>query len=657
MLSLNALSLKSKLIVPLILFSLVILLLTQGNALNVALKSQTDNLIDRAHVLSLGLSSPLNSAILGGHTEQATQILQSFSADKEIVRVKLHTLDGKLFSIYEQHGVAAPLPSAQQLASLRETGQAVSDDYLFALFPLYANGNEVAKFRVTISTKSFQDSSEQVIHNALIFIVFLTIATAILFYTVQKYILNPVISLRAAIQGYIEHKSNSIEIDTIANDEVGDLVRAFRTMLRRLKLRDQQVNHTLDRLEQEKSFANEVVESVKHALIVVNQHGDVLHFNAMTCEIFRCTSAFIQASKLTDLIQGKGQFELTHALEHNLEFEDRHIVLEDLFHERRFLKVSGTPLSKPGQCLIAIEDITQVEVAMSRQRMAANIFENSKDGLVVTDDSDVVTMLNPASRRILGVDSSDIIGQHHRELFRWADFDTVMAQIKCTIEEQGEWQGEVWEIHPLGHRVPLYVRASKNRTSASEHRFDYVYVIVDLSSVKEMERLEYMVNHDSLTGLANRTHLYRVLGKTLTDERLSKTGIALLYLDLDGFKAVNDTYGHDAGDAVLKEVSRRLSLHVRSQDLVARLSGDEFVVLMTSCDQPSTHALAERLLAEISNEIDYAGERLSVGVSIGIHYTQRAQGTSLEQFLKEADKAMYRAKMEGKGQVIMSEAS
>ncbi|KOO11676.1 diguanylate cyclase, partial [Vibrio xuii] len=117
--------------------------------------------------------------------------------------------------------------------------------------------------------------------------------------------------------------------------------------------------------------------------------------------------------------------------------------------------------------------------------------------------------------------------------------------------------------------------------------------------------LEYLAHHDSLTGLANRAQLYSVLDSTLKDEREARNGLALLYLDLDGFKLVNDTHGHDAGDEVLKCVAERLLSQVRSQDLVARLSGDEFVILLKRADRESLPPLADRLIDLIQKDIMY----------------------------------------------------
>jgi diguanylate cyclase (GGDEF)-like protein len=200
----------------------------------------------------------------------------------------------------------------------------------------------------------------------------------------------------------------------------------------------------------------------------------------------------------------------------------------------------------------------------------------------------------------------------------------------------------------------MFVKVSRIVSSEGIDNYDYVYILSDLSNLKEMERLEYLAHHDSLTGLANRAKLYRVLDETLTIERDTDDGVALLYLDLDGFKGVNDTYGHDAGDEVLKQVAERLLSTFTSQDLVARLSGDEFVVLVTKTTVTNISSIAERLIEVIQNDIVYKGRVLKVGASIGVHYSANLT-ENLDQWLKAADTAMYQAKSSGKGRYVINQ--
>lgn len=651
---LHNMSLKTKLILPIVIFTGLIFFSSQGYALYSAFETQKDNLIDRVSVLAKGVAYNLQAAILFNDSYSANQVLDAFSADEEIVRVKLYTANGQLFAMYEREGNAAPVPNEKERTQIREHKFAIGDEYIFILIPVDMEGETIAQLRIIVSKASFQSLYNSALSNGFVFLVFLICSGIVLYMTVDKFIVGPVYNLNLAMNAFINRKQRDFNVAPAANDEIGDLVRAFNTMLDRLSQREQQVAYTLDKLEEEKSFANEVVETVKHALVVVNNKGEIVHFNGATCSVFRCTSAFLKGANLEDLVESEESNVVREAIYRGLEFTDRKIWIRDVFKQYQLLQISCTKLTKAGQILFAIQDITEVDAALSRQRLAAGVFENSQDGLMVTDQDDVITMVNPSVTRLLGYTQEALLGKKPEETLEWQQFRSLMPTIKESVMQYGQWQGEIWEKHLFGHNVPMFVKVSCIYNSEDESRCDYVYILSDLSSVKEMERLEYLAHHDSLTGLANRAHLYRVLDDSLKDEREAKNGLALLYLDLDGFKQVNDTYGHDAGDEVLKQVAERLLSQVRSQDLVARLSGDEFVVLLTSTDRSSITVLAQRLISLIKQDIVYRGRVLNVGVSIGVHYIEQ-RDIPMDQLIRAADTAMYQAKSLGKGQFVLSE--
>jgi diguanylate cyclase (GGDEF)-like protein len=176
-----------------------------------------------------------------------------------------------------------------------------------------------------------------------------------------------------------------------------------------------------------------------------------------------------------------------------------------------------------------------------------------------------------------------------------------------------------------------------------------VYVAKDISSLKQVEKhLHYLANHDNLTGLPNRLLFLDRLAQSLAANSRDNTSSAVLFLDLDRFKAVNDTLGHEAGDVLLKHVAERLSSSVRKSDTVARLGGDEFVVLLNHIkDEKYVDELAEKILAELRRPIDLMGNSYIATTSIGVSISPR-DGEEPDQVLKKADMAMYEAKRRGK---------
>ncbi len=646
----GAISLKTKLMLPIIFFTTLIFVVSQLYSFFLAYETQKENLLDRVSVLANGVAYNLQAAIIFNDSLAANEVLSAFSADGEVLRVKLYTKEGQLFAMYEREGTNAPIPTVSQQQQIEEQDYAFASNYIFLKIPVKVENDIIAGLRVTVSKSSLTALYEKALNNALIYFSLLVVAATILYLTIQKFIIIPVFSLNQGMRGFISRNQQQ-RITPAANDEIGDLVDAFNTMIERLKQRDKQVSYTLDKLEEEKAFANEVVETVQHALIVVNCDGQVVHFNVAACDIFKLTHAYLKGANITNLIQTDDEL-FNQAFKNKSEFFDRNLWVKDAFGQPQLLQITCTSLSKAGQMLFAIQDVTEIEAAHGRQRLAAGVFENSHDGLMVVDHKGYITMVNPAVTQLLGYSQDLLMDNKPGDILDWQQFSALMPTIKETVFSCGQWQGEIWEKHRDGHMVPMFVKVSCIQKQDGEPGYDLVYILSDLSNIKEMERLDYLAHHDSLTGLANRAHLYRVLDDMLASDAYLD-GPALLYIDLDGFKEVNDTYGHDAGDEVLKQVAERLLSQVRSIDLVARLSGDEFVVLIRSSDVGDAEALGNRLIRLINQNVVYKGKILNVGASVGIHPII-GQQESLDDILKSADTAMYKAKSSGKGRVVMA---
>ncbi|GAL14459.1 sensory box/GGDEF family protein [Vibrio astriarenae] len=216
-----------------------------------------------------------------------------------------------------------------------------------------------------------------------------------------------------------------------------------------------------------------------------------------------------------------------------------------------------------------------------------------------------------------------------------------LFDVDGAIDELSQWHGEVVELHKAGYEIPLLVKIANIHSEHSNRDSQWLVMISDLSESKEMERLSYLAHHDALTGLANRASLYKEL--EVLQSAQSFVPYALLYADLDGFKEVNDQFGHDAGDEVLKVVAKRLQNQVRGEDLVVRLAGDEFIIVLRSCDQESLAERSNALIEHVSRMIHYKGVNLKVGVSIGVYWSQESSMGSNE-VMKVADTAMYEPK-------------
>lgn len=651
--SIKNLSIKNKLFLPIIIFISVTFITIQWVNYTVTYERERDNLVQRVKVLAKGVAYNLQAAILFDDKESANEILSAFSADRDIVRVKLFDTEPQLFAMYQQQDRIPPVPNEQERNEINEKQFSISEQYIFLLVPVVLEQEVIAQLRVTISKQSFQNIFLITLKTAGIYLILLLLLGTILYKIIQRFIIEPLFNLNEGMQAFVERRERTKKITLNSNDEIGDLVHAFNTMLERLGQREKQVNFTLDKLEQEKSFANEVIETVQHSLIVVNEHGEIIHANAATMEIFRCTSAYLECLTIKELIVTKQADLLQSAIDSHLVLNDQLIESTDVFSSKQLLHISSRALSKQGQTLFAIQDVTEIETAMNRQKLAAGVFENSQDGLIVLNASNEITMVNPAVTSLLGYEANVLLGKTPFEVLPWQQFTSLMPTITDSLENFGQWQGEVWEKHSSGKLIPMFVKINRIVSNQQRGEFDMVLTLSDLSNVKEMERLEHLAHHDALTGLANRSHLYKTLDEVVSSSQYSENYFAVLYLDLDGFKEVNDTYGHDAGDEMLRQVASRLLSQVRSGDLVARLSGDEFVLIIKKTDKAMMSALADRLLSIITEEVIYRKRSLKVGASIGINLVENDE-RDLDVILKSADKAMYEAKKQGKGCYVYS---
>ncbi len=297
----------------------------------------------------------------------------------------------------------------------------------------------------------------------------------------------------------------------------------------------------------------------------------------------------------------------------------------------------------------ALRDVTQHKLAEAHLRVAAIAFE-SKEPMVITDADSVILQVNRAFTESTGYSKEEVVGQKINLLksgYHDADFYEAMWE---EIERFGTWQGEVWDRRKNGEVYPkwLIISVVKGDDDAITH---YVGTHIDITERKAAEeQIKQLAFFDPLTQLPNRRLLQERLKHGIDVERRDGKQLALLMLDLDRFKAVNDSLGHLAGDELLQQVAARITARLRDVDMVARLGGDEFIVLLEDIAHPEDAArVAEDIIADLSKLFCVAqDEDVQIGVSIGISlYPQH--GDSPEILMDHADAALYQAKDAGRG--------
>ncbi len=301
-----------------------------------------------------------------------------------------------------------------------------------------------------------------------------------------------------------------------------------------------------------------------------------------------------------------------------------------------------------------VEDVTERQEAMRDSRRLTDIFEATHDLVAIADDQGSLLYLNRSARQFfeLPVDGPlghfDMLGQFGTEMI-----ERLTTEVQPELEREGMWYGELPVQRPDGTLVPHRVQLLAHKDDAGHSEF-FSAVLHDISERKAIEhRLAHQATHDPLTGLPNRTLLLDRLDQALRRARRTHRRVAVLFLDLDHFKVVNDSLGHGLGDRLLIAIAERLQTALRPSDTVARFGGDEFVVLCEDLiNQHDAIAIAERVNDALSEPFVIDDAEVFVGVSIGIAFPDDNDADP-ETLIRDADAAMYQAKDRGRARWVV----
>ena len=293
-------------------------------------------------------------------------------------------------------------------------------------------------------------------------------------------------------------------------------------------------------------------------------------------------------------------------------------------------------------------DISERKRFENSQRQALTVFSNSYEGIMVVDAQRRILDVNPAFVRLTGYSREEVLGRSPEMLSIEAPNGSFFRNMRSAIRESGYWAGEAWSRKKGGEvfAVMLSVSSVKEDDGSVRH---YIGIFSDISQLKAHEADLYRVAHyDPLTGAANRRLLGDRLSQAIAQANRHGSSLAVCYLDLDGFKAVNDQHGHAAGDQLLVGVASNLRHTLRAEDTLARLGGDEFVLLLSGIDSPQECSQTlERILSSVRVPLNLGGVQVMVTASIGVSlYPQ--DDVDADTLMRHADKAMYLAKEAGK---------
>lgn len=298
--------------------------------------------------------------------------------------------------------------------------------------------------------------------------------------------------------------------------------------------------------------------------------------------------------------------------------------------------------------VVSARDITALHQAQEKIRQAGKAFNSTAEGITITGLDGTILDVNDAFCGITGYSREEAVGRNPRILQSGRHSPAYYEAMWRTLKQEGSWRGEIWNRRKSGETYPSMLTISVVRDERQQPS-GYVAVFSDITTVKQTEeRLEHLAHHDPLTQLPNRLLFSARLRQSLNHSARSKTRLAVMFIDIDSFKHVNDSLGHPAGDSLLIQIAERLTSAVRTGDTLARISGDEFIVLLEDIGNAEHVAtVAQKIMDRFTRPFKLAGKLLRVTCSIGISLFP-ADGDEATILMRNADTAMYRAKENGR---------
>jgi diguanylate cyclase (GGDEF)-like protein/PAS domain S-box-containing protein len=319
----------------------------------------------------------------------------------------------------------------------------------------------------------------------------------------------------------------------------------------------------------------------------------------------------------------------------------------------RWVRARCYPINKPDtdqvyRIACILDDVTARVLADIKLQQAAMVFENTMEGILITDAENRIIAVNNALTNITGYQEAELLGNNPR-IFKSGDHDASFYQnMWRSIDDTGHWQGEINNRRRDGEIYPQWMTV--NTIYDEKHEvINYVSIFSDISRIKESQnKLEYLAHYDHLTGFANRLLFNARLQHAIEMANRNQEKVTILLMDLDLFKDINDSLGHLVGDQLLKLLADRLKLALRTEDTLARLGGDEFVFILENISTPiEAQHLAEKIQAQLITPFILEGQEILITASMGIS-VYPDDGRDVQALVKNADTAMYSAKQQGK---------
>ncbi len=457
-----------------------------------------------------------------------------------------------------------------------------------------------------------------------------------------------VVDARGKFRGVISQQGM---LERIGLELIGDNLHELEALRAERKLAEQQLR------EREEIYSTLVNQAADTIVLIDGETLGFAEFNTVAHESLGYTREEFAKMTLTDLQAEKTPEQVRHLVKQHLQKGGNNLL--EVAHLRKDGSVRMTQVSSRSvvirgkRYLSAIwSDITERKKTEEQIKLAASVFHEAREGILITDAEGLIISTNRAFTNITGFQHDEVYGQTPRVLKSGRQARKFYTRLWQQLLQTEHWSGELWNKRKNGEEYPeqLSISAVKDTSGKTTH---YVGIFSDITEHKQQqEQIERLAYYDALTSLPNRVLLADRMQQALARADRMRKIIAVCYLDLDGFKPINDRYGHKAGDGVLTEISMRLQEFIRIEDTVARLGGDEFVLLLTDLSsEEESEPVLTRVLEIVTKPCElHTGVNVSVSASIGVTFYPNDQNDS-DVLLRHADQAMYQAKQLGRNRM------
>ncbi len=519
---------------------------------------------------------------------------------------------------------------------------------LHKLFYDRANPQRFVAIAEVLPTVEIERRIQPVLNRLIMTTLLFTVIAAWLVVSLVRMLVRPLNRITEASAQLAAGKPLPV-LDFKRSDEIGALARTFQHMVERVISRERA-------LAESEELTRKVIQSAGDGIVIINEKGVIQSVNEAAMAIFGYKQEEMEGNNVSKLMPEPHRSNHNGYLERYMQsgVSDAIGSMRELQGQRQngelfpLELVTTEVIHGSGRLFVGmVRDISNRKKEEQELRLASQVMESSLESIVITDAGHNICAVNPAFTEITGYSAEEVIG-HNPKMFSSGRQDKdFYQQMWADISQEGSWQGEIWDRRKNGETYPKWMSITGLKDSNGDITH-YVSIASDITERKLSERrLEQLAHYDALTGLPNRMLLQDRLHHGINLCKRSHSHLALLFLDLDRFKAVNDNYGHEVGDQLLTAVAERLQGGIRESDTLARQGGDEFVIMLSEVHEPSDAGkVAEHLIESLQAPFHIDGKECFIGVSVGIAIYPD-DGDTPDELARKADAAMYRAKETG----------